>query len=156
MKSVLQWFVALFAGVVTAAAIGSVVQTQLNLARLAALDIPIGLATRLETTVFDLVNFMPVYAIIVALAFLIALLTAGAIARALDRGWFGLHVLAGFVAIATALGVMSLMLPVTAISAARSATGFGLLCLGGGLGGWVYAHVLKRRGQGHFRQNGQN
>jgi hypothetical protein len=156
MKAVLRWLVALVAGVVTAAAAGSVAQTQLNLARLSALDTRISLQTRLETTLFDLIHFAPIYAIIVAMAFLIALLTAGAIARALKRGWLSLHILAGFFAVAGALGLMALALPVTAIAAARSATGFMLLCLGGGLGAWVYALVLRPRGHSHLRQNGQN
>jgi len=156
LKSVVRWLLALIAGVLTAAVAGSVIQTQLNLARLTALDVPISLDARLETTAFDLLHFAPIYAIIVALAFLIALLTAGALARALGRAWFGLHAIAGFVAIATALGVMSMMLPVTAIAAARSVTGVVLLSVGGGLGGCVYAALLKPRPAVQARQNGQN
>lgn len=156
MKAALRWVLALVAGVVTAAVAGSVIQTQLNLARLAALDTPISLATRLDTTLFDLVHFAPIYAIIVAMAFLVALLVASGLARAIGRGWQTLHLAGGFAAIATALGVMSLMLPVTAIAAARSTTGFILLCVGGALGGWVYALVLRQLAKRHSRQNGQN
>jgi len=153
VKSVIRWLLAFVAGVATAAVSGSVIQTQLNLARLIELQAEISVLVRLETTAFDLLHFAPIYAIIVALAFLVALLTATGLARAFGRGWFGLHGLAGFVAVAAALGVMSLMLPVTAIAAARSVAGIVLLSLGGILGGWVYAIVLRPV---HVRQNGQN
>jgi MFS family permease len=143
MKRALRWLLAWLAAVVVTAMLGSIVQTQFNLARIIALDGPVDLGTRLQTTGFDLVSFAPIFAVIVALALLIAFMVAGALARWVGRGRQPLFMLAGLVAIATALGIMSAMLPVTAIGAARSITGFLALSLTGAAGGWLYAVLLK-------------
>lgn len=142
MKLALRWLLAWIAAVVVTAVLGSIVQTQFNLARIAALDGPVGMSNRLETTGFDLVSFAPTFAVVVALALLIAFMVAGALGR-----WFGparkfLFMLAGLAAIATTLVIMSAMLPVTAIGAARSTAGFLTLSLTGAIGGWLYAFIL--------------
>ena len=142
MKLALRWLLAWVAAVVVTAVLGSIVQTQFNLARIAALDGPVGLGNRLETTGFDLVSFAPTFAVIVALALLIAFVVAGALARWIGRGRKILFMLAGFAAIAAALAIMSAMLPVTPIGATRSVTGFLTLSLTGAAGGWVYAEVM--------------
>jgi hypothetical protein len=139
---VLRWLMAWALAVVVTGALGSVIQTQFNLARIAGLGESVGLSTRLQTTGHDLVHFAPNYLIIVALGLLIALVVAGALVRRWPRqaGW--LFPLAGFLAVATALGLMSAMLPVTVIGAARSAVGFLALCLAGALGGWLHWQTL--------------
>jgi hypothetical protein len=140
--NVLRWLMAWALGVVVAGALGSVIQSQFNLARISGLGESIGLATRLQTTGHDLVHFAPIYLIIVALGFLIALVVAGALVRRLPGhgGW--LFPLAGFLAVAAALGLMNAMLPVTVIGAARSVAGFIALCLAGALGGWLHWRTL--------------
>ena len=143
--SVVRWIVGWAVAVVVAAALGSIIQTQYNLARLAGLGESFSTRTRLDTTLFDLVSFAPTYAVVMALALLIALVVAGVLVRYLGRWPMALFVLAGFAAVAAALGLMSAMLPVTVISAARSAGGFILLCLAGALGAWLHALIITRR-----------
>lgn len=142
--TVLRWLLAWALAVVVTGALGSMIQTQLNLAQIARLDESIDFSVRLQTTAHDLLHFAPNYLVIVALGLLVALLVAAALARKWPqwRGW--LFPLAGFLAVATALGLMSAMLPVTVIAAARSTVGFLLLCLAGALGGWLYAQLMGR------------
>jgi len=141
---VLRWIVALLAAIVVTAGLGSIIQTQFNLARIATLNEPIDLGTRLEVTMFDLVSFAPLYAVIVALALLIAMLVATFLARFLPRGHALLFALAGFVAVACALVIMNLMMPVTIIAAVRTTTGLVAMSLAGAVGGWVYCWIGKK------------
>ncbi len=140
--STVRWLLAWLAAVVVATILGSIIQTQFNLARIVALDIPIPLSRRLETTLFDLMSFAPLWAVIVALGLLIALVVALPVARRLPRMRTGVFVLAGFLAVGTALVVMNAMLPVTPVGAARTLTGIVSISLAGALAGWVYARLL--------------
>ncbi|MBB6086128.1 hypothetical protein [Wenzhouxiangella marina] len=148
--AVIRWLLAFLLAVLVTALLGSVIQTQFNLARIAELGQQIDWGTRLEVTLFDLLSFAPTYAIVSAFALLIALLVAAWPASrlpGLGRGWFAL---AGFVAIYTALAAMNAMLPVTLIGASRGLLGTLLLSAAGAVGGFLYASVLVQR------QKGQN
>lgn len=148
--SVVRWLIAFIVAVLAAAVLGSIVQTQFNLASIASLGAPIPLGVRVEVTAFDLLSFAPTYAIVAAFALLIALLVAAwpaGVFPGLGLGWYAL---AGFVAIYTALVCMNAMLPVTVIGAARSSIGMVSLALAGALGGWLYGRIWTQR------QKGQN
>ena len=143
-KRILGWS----AAVLTTTVLGSVIQTQLNLGAIARIYQPVSLTERVGTTLFDLGSFGPTWAAIVALAFLIAFVVAGLLARRWPARRAMLLPLAGFVAVLTALLVMDAMLPVTVIAAARSAPGLMLMSLTGALGGWVYLRVVAHRQKG--------
>lgn len=145
----IRWLLAWLAAVVVATILGSIIQTQFNLARISALDSPVPLSIRLETTLFDLASFGPIWAVIVALGLLIALVVASAVARRIPRLHTGLFVVAGFLAVAAALWTMNAMLPVTPVGAARSLTGILAMSLAGALAGWVY---VKSLGAGRGRE----
>lgn len=139
---VLRWLLAWASAVVVTAGLGSLIQTQFNLARIVALAGPMPLTVRLQASLHDLGSFAPNYMIIMALALLIAMVVAGFLASRLPGFRFWLFPLAGFVAVAVALGLMSAMLPVTVIAAARSGLGFMALCLAGAIGGWLHHRIL--------------
>ncbi len=130
---------AFVAAVLATAALGSVAQTQLNLQALIDLGMTIELPLRMRSTLQDLLNFAPLWAAIVLIAFALAFPVAWAIRR-WWRGprtiWFPL---AGAVAIFTALALMQTLLGITAVAAARSGLGLALLCLAGAAGGWIQA-----------------
>ncbi len=152
----LGWFLAWLAAVLVTAIGGSVVQTQINIARVVELGVPVGLGERLETTLQDLAGFAPLWAIIVAAGLLVALLVASALVHRWRRFPVGLHVLAGFAAPLAAVLIMDAMLPITAIAAARTGTGAVLISLPGGVGGWLYARLLSQRQKGQtFHQAAQ-
>lgn len=138
------------AAVVTTAVIGSVVQSQINLAAIGALGHPIGARDRLGTTLFDLGSFGPLWTAIVAFAFLLAWPVAGLLGRRWPSARAVLFPLAGFAGVIVALLVMEAMLPVTVVAAARTPVGLLLLGLGGALGGWVYLQVTAQRQNGRI------
>ncbi len=148
--TVLRWLFAFAIAVLTAAILGSMIQTQFNLTRITSLGETIRPSTRIEVTLFDLISFAPTYAVIMAVALLIGLLVAGWPAARWPQWRTGWYVLAGFVAVATALLVMNAMLPITVIGAARTVTGIFALSLAGAIGGWSYQRILVQP------QNGQN
>lgn len=150
MKKALNWVGAWLAAVVVTAGLGSGVQTQLNLQRLAALGADISAWTRIETTFADLLGFAPIWAIITGLGLLIALPLAGLVARLLSARSSLWHVLAGCLAPMTALLVMDALLPVTAIAAARTWPGLLAMSLPGALGGWLYFRLWVQRQKGQI------
>jgi hypothetical protein len=152
---VLRWLIAWLAAVIVTAGLGSVVQTQLNIARIVELGTPVGIGERLETTLQDLAGFAPLWAIIVAAGLLVALLVAGALSRRWPGLTVPLHVLAGLAAPAVALLAMEAMMPVTVVAAARTWTGLILMSAPGALGGWLYVVLLQRQKGQNFHQAAQ-
>lgn len=135
LRKLVAWVVA----VVVSAALGSIIQTQFNLAMIQQLGAPIPFGIRLETTLHDLLNFAPTYALLVAAGFLVALPVSGLLTRAWSSGRAVLHALAGGAAVAAALLVMNALLPATVIGAARFPSGIAALSLAGALGGLLFA-----------------
>ena len=135
MRSLVAWI----AAVAVAAMLGSIVQTQFNLAMIRDLGAPVPWNLRLDTTLHDLVHFAPTYALLVAAAFLIALAVSGLLARRWPRARVSLHTIAAGTGIATALLLMNWILPATVIGAARFGTGILALALAGALGGLLFA-----------------
>lgn len=139
IRLVLAWAIA----VVVAAALGSLVQTQINLAALAELGADIGAGERWAASIHDLIHFTPLYGALVAVAFLIAFPVAGGLSRwqpAMRSLWYNL---AGFFSIWTMLVVMNQALPITGIAAARSLTGVLALSLAGAIAGWIHARLTR-------------
>lgn len=138
IRVVLGWVIA----VVTTVALGSVAQTQFNMARIQALGAEIGLGTRVAATWHDLLNFTPAYALLVSIAFLIAWPVAGLLKRWLPDQRTMLFTLAGFSAIWVMIAIMNRALPVTAIGATRSLAGVIALSLIGAAAGWMYTRIV--------------
>jgi hypothetical protein len=137
LRMLLAW---LLAAAVTAVT-GSVVQSQFNLAAIAAIGAPVSFGARLQVTLHDLVHFAPTFGLISAAGFLVAFLVAALLVRRRPARRTFLYTLAGAAAIVAAIGLMNAMLPVTAIGAARSWAGILALALTGALGGWSFARV---------------
>ncbi len=132
------------AAVVTATALGSIVQTQFNMAAIRALEAPVPLTTWLAVTLRDLAGFGSFYGIAVAVALLIALAVAHLVVRYVPQWRTTVFVAAGVVAIVVFLQVLGVLLPaedLRIIAATRYVSGTVLLALAGGVGGWVYARL---------------
>jgi hypothetical protein len=134
----IRWLLAWLAAVLTATVLGSIIQTQFNLARIAELGQPVPFSLRLETTLHDLAGFAPIWAVIAGLGLLIALTVAALVVRRWRLSGPWLFALAGFLAVVTALVVMNAMLPVTPVGAARSVVGIVAMALPGALAGWLH------------------
>jgi hypothetical protein len=129
-----------FLGAVAVAAVsGSVVQTQFNLLALRALDVELPALAWVATTAGDIVGFGPTYALVVAVAFLLALPAAAWLARRWPGLRQGLYTLAGAAAILAALLAMNSLLSISVIAATRSLVGLAAMVATGALGGLVYA-----------------
>lgn len=128
------------------ASLGSVVQTQFNLAALQDLGATIPPGTRLLTSAQDLAGFAPLWAAVLALAFLVAFVSATLLAWFVPARRTALMVLAGAVAVFTTLLAMQFALPVTLIAATRDVSGFVLIGSTGLPGGWLYARLSRPAG----------
>jgi hypothetical protein len=141
LRHLLAWFLAV---AVTAVA-GTIVQTQFNLAAIAALGAPVPAGARLATTLHDLAGFAPLFAAVTAAGFLIAFLVAGLLLRLLPGYRKLVFALAGATAIAVAIVIMNAMLPVTPVAATRTLVGFAAMAATGAPGGWAFAVLARRR-----------
>jgi len=138
VRVLLGWVIA----VVAAVALGSIAQTQFNLAYIQALGTQIGMGARLGATWHDLFNFTPAYALLVSIAFGVAWPVAGLLKRWLPDQRALLFTLAGFSAIWVMIAIMNRALPVTAIGATRSVAGVIVLSLIGAAAGWMYTRIV--------------
>lgn len=129
------------AAVITATVLGSIVQTQFNLASIASLDVAIPFGTRLLTTGQDIVNFGLLYGVLVAITFIIAFAIAALLAGRLTLSRPVLYVAAGALSIAALIALLNAVLPMTAIAATRSTWAVLLMALAGAPAGWVYVRV---------------
>lgn len=128
-----------------AAAVGSILQTQFNLAAISAIGAPVPFAVRLQTTLQDLAGFAPTYAAVVAVGFLVAFLVTGPLVRRWPQRRSSLYTLAGAAAIITAILLMNAALPITGIGATRSPAGLIALGAAGALGGRLFAALAPFR-----------
>jgi hypothetical protein len=141
LKLVLAWL----AATMVTAATGSVIQTQFNLAAIAAVGADVPFGVRLQTTLHDLAGFAPMFAGITAAGFLVAFVAAGLLARRWPARRTLLYASAGAAAIAAAILLINAQLPMTPIGATRQLAGLLALAAAGGLGGWAFAALAPGR-----------
>jgi len=147
MKGVVRTVAAFLAAVLATAALASVAQTQINLAAITGLGVPVPPGLRIATTAQDLARFGPVMAAITAAALLPAFLVAAAVARALPAARPAVFALAGAAGLWTAFAAMGWFTPMpTLVAAARGAAGLAILCATGLAGGLVFAALTRFRG----------
>ena len=136
--------------VLLASVLGSLVQTQFNLAALQLIDTQIPLAVRLQTSIHDLLGFAPLFAVMVAVTLLLALPAAEGLGR-IFRPWRGtLYFLAGAVGIKVAFDIADLLLPMPVfVAATRGVGGLLAMMVAVGIGSAVFARLTrpkKRKG----------
>ncbi len=144
VRSLFAWLVA--AGV--AAVLGSIAQTQFNLAAVATLDGPVPAGLRIETTLLDIAGFAPGLALIVATGFGIAFPVAARLARRLAPGGIAraaLYGLAGGAAVWAAIFLMNTLLPMTPVAATREAAGLMMMVAAGAAGGITFGALVPAR-----------
>lgn len=131
--------------VLLASVLGSVLQTQFNLANLQALGAPMPLEVRAYTTCLDLLGFSPIFAALVILGFIFALPAASLLARSWPTGRWLLFALAGALAVWLAMALVNALLPMpTLIGANRSLAGTLGLMACGSLGALLFAMLTRR------------
>ena len=136
--------------VLVATLLGSLVQTQFNLAALQAMDVPVDLATRAQSSLHDLLTFTPIFVVMVAATLLLALPLAEALGRIFKPWRWLLYFLGGFVGIWAAFTLANTLLPMpTFIAATRETSGLLSMMAAVGLGSALFGRLTKpkaRRG----------
>ncbi|WP_333608078.1 hypothetical protein [Arsukibacterium sp.] len=141
LRPILCFIMALLLG----AALGSLLQSQLNLSAIAAISGPITSADRLSTIQFDLRHFMPTLAALMAMPLLMAILLAGWLRRRqpmLPRSLYFLLAAMGFYL--TLLIINQLAPMPTLIAANRTLLGTLGLLAACGLAAWCFAWLAER------------
>ncbi|MCO7248113.1 PQQ-dependent sugar dehydrogenase [Halomonas sp. Mc5H-6] len=151
LTGVIPFIVALLVGVV----LGSVVQTQFNLAALQALGVDIPPGTRIATTLHDLASFAPLYAVLFSVGFVVSQSVAVALSCWLG-GRFSVWLCTGGAVVglwATLWLVNTLAPPPTLIAATRGIAGQVAMLATAGVAGAVFAG-LRRHAQDAKRPRG--
>ncbi len=136
---------AFVAAVLCAAALGSVVQTQFNMAALLGMGVTVPATVWLESTLLDLLGFAPLYAVVVAATFLIAFAVAGLLVRLAGGYARLLFPLAGACGLLATILLANSLLPMTPLAVTRHMLGTAALAVAGGIGGLVFAGLLPHR-----------
>ncbi|WP_311064996.1 PQQ-dependent sugar dehydrogenase [Halomonas sp. DWK9] len=140
---VLRFFIALLAGVI----LGSVVQTQINLAALQALGVAIPLSVRASTTGQDLIHFAPIYAAVLLPGFAMSQLAAALLVRRGTKKYRALiHTLAAVAGLWVTFWLANAFAPMpTLIAATRGPLGLAAMLATAGLAGWLLAVLTRGR-----------
>ncbi|GIZ10947.1 hypothetical protein [Pseudomonas sp. NCCP-436] len=126
--------------------LASVFQTQSNLAALQELGAPVPVQVRLLTTGHDLLGFAPLFALLCALAFAVALPAAVGCALRLPTLRWPIFALAGALAIWCVLALANALAPMpTLVAADRNLPGTLGLMLCGSLGALLFAWLAPQR-----------
>ena len=137
--------IAFLAAVATTAVLGSVLQTQINIAAIESIGPAVPFGLRAATTAEDLLGFGPVMAAIAGAAMAPAFLVAGMFVWLADRSPAILFSIAGVLGLFAAFGLMGHFTPMpTLVSAVRGPFGFAAMCATGLVGGLVFARLATR------------
>lgn len=150
MAAPVSWWkvgLAFVVALVVGSVLGSLVQTQFNLQALGGLGAEISMGTRLETSVQDLINFAPLYAILFGLSFLLSQGVASLVARlAGNVGRLWLYPLAAAVGLWVTLVIVDTLAPMpTLIAATREAGGLVAMLVTAAFSGWLFAVLVSRQ-----------
>lgn len=129
--------------VVVATVLGCIAHTQFVLAGLTGLGIEIPVSDRLSTTLQDIAGMGPMFGMIIAIGFLVAMSAAALVYRFAGTQRNLVYGVAGAVALAVALAAMGAAYDITPIAGARSAMGFIAQMVAGALGGLTFAMVTR-------------
>ncbi|MCK7545517.1 PQQ-dependent sugar dehydrogenase [Marinobacter bryozoorum] len=140
---------------VIGAALGSIVQTQINLLALRGLGVEIGAGAWFATTLEDLAKFGPVYLVMFGVGFLLSQLVAMTLTRHKLHAWRRLVCsLAAVVGLwATFTLVDALAPPPTLIAATRSSGGMLAKLVTAAIAGWLFA-TMATESSGSNRKTG--
>lgn len=143
MKAVVAYLFAVLATYVLAV----IAYTQLNLANVVELGLPVNLADRLGASWHDLLGMTSLYLPIIAVAFLIAFSITAVILRWVPQLRTLGYLLAGFVGIFTVDYALGALLTGGTHPLAVTRTTIGLLsqCVAGAVGGYVFVRMLPAR-----------
>lgn len=130
--------------VLLATAVGTVVQTQFNLAAIQAIGAPVPLDVRLRTTGLDLLGFSPTFGALVFVGFLFAIPVAAWISHALPALHWLLFAAAGGLAVLLALTLANALAPMpTLVGANRTLLGTLGLMASGSVGALLYTWLRR-------------
>ncbi|MFG6666999.1 PQQ-dependent sugar dehydrogenase [Halomonas sp. HNIBRBA4712] len=143
----LHFAIALLVGIV----LGSIVQTQINLAALTDMGVEISTFRRVMTTLWDLVTFSPIYALLFSVGFIVSQAGGLLVSRLTLAGRYRL-LLCPLLAVAALFLTVHLVnhfapMP-TLVAATRTTLGFFAMLLSAAVAGLVLALL---RGRGHHR-----
>ena len=147
---------AFIAAVIATALLGTVVQTQINLADLARMGVSVPMDVRMQTTSDDLLGFTPTLAGLALIAMLIAFPVAAWIGRRAPGARTLMFSVAGAVGLYVAFILVDRFAPMpTLIAATRQTSGALLVAASGLLGGALFARFTRARPNVEMRTTGR-
>lgn len=136
---------AFVAAVVSAYVLGAFASTQMVLNAVAALGMPVGVATRASAVLHDLPGMGPVYGPGITIAFLIAFPIAALVMRFVPGPRTLGYVLAGAAALLVVHMLVPTLLGMHPFPATRSAAGIAWQVAAGAVGGYVFGRFRVKR-----------
>lgn len=131
--------ISFFPAVIGAYVVGSIISTQVILAKVEAMGMPVMFRDRLRATGHDLLGLATSYLPLMVLAFLLALPVAAGLSRRMPQLRVYLLGLAGFVAILALHLIMKAVLGLNGIASVREIHGLLLQGLAGWCGGYLFS-----------------
>jgi hypothetical protein len=135
--------IAFAVAVIVTTILGTFASTQFVLARLVALGVDVPVDVRIATTLQDIAGMGPLYGVLIAVAFAIAMTVAAAVVRLLVPEWRTIaSPVAGAAAVLTLLLSLEAVLGMMPIAGARTIGGMAVQVAAGAIGGWALLLAL--------------
>lgn len=136
---------AFFPALLLAYVVASVLATASVMDSLRGMGVEVTAHTQLQATWHDLLGMSTSYLLLILVAFVIALPVAALLSKQLGGWRLPLFLLAGAVALLALHLLLSAVMQVTPVAAARTAAGLAGQCLAGALGAGLYALLSRGR-----------
>lgn len=121
--------------------LASLSHSQFVLHELGALGVEIDFATRISSSLDDLIGLMPGYGAVVAVSLLVGFSIMALLRKFFPKLGYWAFPIAGFLAMLAAHIAMHPLLNITLIAGARSTFGLFCQCLAGLFGGWAFMNM---------------
>lgn len=123
--------------------LASLFHSQFVLHELSRLGVEIDLATRLQSSLDDMLGLLPGYGVIIALSLLLGFGLINLVNKFFAIPSYWRYAIAGLLAMLTAHLAMFPIFNVTLVAGARTALGLACQCLAATAGGWIFAYCLQ-------------
>ncbi len=134
--------VAFLVALVVAYAVGALTYSQINLAALVEMGMPVTASVRIETALHDLVSMGSMYLPIVAVALLVGFGLAAIALRWLPQVHTLGYIVAGFLAMYGVDAALQAPFGTHLLAVTRSSVGLLSQCIAGAVGGYVFSLML--------------
>ena len=153
VNSLIRNICSFLAAVIAAYVLGAIFVSQGNIAAIVAMDFDVSVAQRFGAVLHDVTNMTGIYLPVIAVSYLISMPVATFIVKYAPQLRMLLYVLAGATGLVAIHLILKLVLGISGIAPTRTLVGLIAQAIAGGVGGYLFHVISRKRGDNRGTQN---